>query len=141
MEAELWSFLWAVESISSLRYERVVFESSSYLAGEAILRPSLFPQFNDMLQDIRDKLSFFRLWTVAFAHIEGNRCAEAIATSVTRDHKYSSYIAHAGPFWLASELQEEALGGRSMIQDALHTVTASCRLVRILHVTGFSLRF
>ena len=110
MEAELWSFLWAVESISSLRYERVVFESSSYLAGEAILRPSLFPQFNDMLQDIRDKLSFFRLWTVAFAHIEGNRCAEAIATSVTRDHRYSSYIAHAGPFWLASELQEEALG-------------------------------
>ncbi|KAH0877276.1 hypothetical protein HID58_064670 [Brassica napus] len=60
--------------------------------------------------DIRDKLSFFRLWTVAFAHIEGNRCAEAIATSVTRDHRYSSYIAHAGPFWLASELQEEALG-------------------------------
>lgn len=109
LEADLWSFFWAIESISSLKYERVVFESSSYLAGEAILRPVLFPQHSVLLQSIRAKLDLFRLCTVAFTHVEGNRCAEAIATSVTRDHRYSSYIACDGPFWLSTELQEEAL--------------------------------
>ncbi|KAF3603474.1 hypothetical protein F2Q69_00033979 [Brassica cretica] len=38
----------------------------------------------------------------------GNRCAHEIALSVTRDHRYQSYIARGGPFWLRALTLEEA---------------------------------
>lgn len=43
LETELLGFYWAAESLSTLRYEKVVFESTSYLAGEAVLHPENFP--------------------------------------------------------------------------------------------------
>lgn len=93
IEAELLSFSWAIDCLSDLRFGKVVFESSSYLAGEAILRPEMFLGFQDLLAHIRDKLSGFRLWNISYAQFQGNRCAHEIALSVTRDHRYQSYIA------------------------------------------------
>ncbi|KAF2542678.1 hypothetical protein F2Q68_00029419 [Brassica cretica] len=40
---------------------------------------------------------------------EANRCADAIAISVTRDHRYASYIAKDGPFWLLPMIREDAV--------------------------------
>lgn len=85
-----------------------MFESSSYLAGEAILRPAEFLVFQDLLAHIRVKLTGFSLWNISYAHLEGNRCAHEIALSVTRDHRYQSYIARGGPFWLRTLTLEDA---------------------------------
>ncbi|KAF3542925.1 hypothetical protein DY000_02007187 [Brassica cretica] len=86
---ELLSFSWAIDCLSDLHFGKVVFESSSYLAGEAILRPEMFLGFQDLLAHIRDKLSGFRLWNISYAQLQGNRCAHEIALSVTRNHRGS----------------------------------------------------
>ncbi|KAL0863978.1 LOW QUALITY PROTEIN: hypothetical protein Bca101_043096 [Brassica carinata] len=70
LEAELLGFAWAVESMVTMRYDRVVFESSSYLAGEAILHPELFLQYQPLIDQIRNQLSCLRLWSIAFVHKE-----------------------------------------------------------------------
>ncbi|KAF3556110.1 hypothetical protein F2Q69_00015612 [Brassica cretica] len=41
---------------------------------------------------------------------EANRCADAIARSVTRDHHYASYIEKGGPSWLLPMIRAEAGG-------------------------------
>ncbi|KAF3579831.1 hypothetical protein DY000_02032959 [Brassica cretica] len=43
-------------------------------------------------------------------HSEANRCADAIARSVTRDHHYASYIEKGGPSWLLPMIRAEAGG-------------------------------
>ncbi|KAG2328286.1 hypothetical protein Bca52824_011014 [Brassica carinata] len=108
LEAELLSFSWAIDCSLDLRFDKVVFEYSSYLAGEASIRPEDFPCYQGLLAHIRFKLEGFRLWNISYVPIEGNRCAHEIALSVTRDHRYHSYIAHGGPFWLQTMLLEEA---------------------------------
>lgn len=108
LEAELLSFSWAIDGARDLRFDRVVFESSSYLAGEAILRPEEFPSYQDLLTNIRCKLEGFRLWNISFSPLSGNRVAHEIALSVTRDHRYQSYVAHGGPFWLRALIQVDA---------------------------------
>ncbi|KAL0658788.1 hypothetical protein Bca4012_079373 [Brassica carinata] len=76
LEAELFSFL-----------RNVVFESTSYLAGEAV-----------------------QLWSITYVHSEANRCADAIARSVTRDHHYASYIEKGDPSWLLPMIRADAVG-------------------------------
>ena len=110
LEAELLCFYWAVESLSTMRYEKVGFESTSYLAGEAVLNPENFPHLSGLIGAIREKLSLLRLWSIAYVHKEANRCADAIALSVTRDHRYTSYIAKDGPGWLLPMIREDAVG-------------------------------
>ncbi|KAH0891870.1 hypothetical protein HID58_054299 [Brassica napus] len=62
-----------------------------------------------MQEDNTDlQLTNFSLWNSSYAHLEGNRCAHEIALSVTRDHRYQSYIARGGPFWLRALTLEEA---------------------------------
>lgn len=61
-----------------------------------------------MLNSIRRQLQSFRLWSIAFVRKEGNLCVDAIALSVTRDHRYQSYIARAGPPWLNQLITAEA---------------------------------
>ncbi|CAH8309074.1 unnamed protein product [Eruca vesicaria subsp. sativa] len=63
----------------------LVFESSSYLAGEAILRPEEFPCYQELLAHIQFQLGKFRLWNISYVPLGGNRCAHEIALSVTRD--------------------------------------------------------
>ena len=96
LEAELLSFLWAAESLSTLRHKNVVFESTSYLAGEAVLNPDNFPLFHVLIDAIREKLSRLQLWSIAYVHSGANRCADAIARSVTRDQRYPSYVGRVG---------------------------------------------
>lgn len=74
----------------------MVFESTSYLAGDAALNPENFPHLSGLIGAIREKLSLLRLWSIAYVHKEANRCADAIALSVTR------------PGWLLPIILEDA---------------------------------
>ncbi|KAH0896769.1 hypothetical protein HID58_046337, partial [Brassica napus] len=110
LEAELLGFYWASESVSTMRYEKMVFESTSYLAGEAILKPGNFPQWLSLIEAIREKLSLLRLWSISYVNRGANRCADAIALSVTRDQRYASYIATDCPGWLLPIVREDESG-------------------------------
>ncbi|KAG2239624.1 hypothetical protein Bca52824_091582 [Brassica carinata] len=94
LEAELFSFLWAAESISTLRHEI----------------PDNFLQFRVLIDTIREKLSRLQLWSITYVHSEANRCADAIARSVTRDHHYASYIEKGDPSWLLPMIRADAVG-------------------------------
>ncbi|KAG2265571.1 hypothetical protein Bca52824_072650 [Brassica carinata] len=109
LEAELLSFLWVAESLSTLRHKNVVFESSSYLAGEAVLNPDNFPMFHGLIDVIREKLSRLQLWSIAYVQSGANQCAEAIARSVTRDQRYASYVGKDGPSWLLPMIHANAV--------------------------------
>ncbi|KAH0892354.1 hypothetical protein HID58_054783, partial [Brassica napus] len=109
LEAELLSFLWAAESLSTLRHKNLVFESSSYLAGEAVLNPDNFPMFHGLIDVIREKLSRLQLWSIAYVHSGENQCVEAIARSVTRDQRYASYVGKDGPSWLLPMIHADAV--------------------------------
>ncbi|KAF8091801.1 hypothetical protein N665_0435s0001 [Sinapis alba] len=66
-----------------------------------------FPQFEALFSSIRQFLQRSRLWSIASVHSEGNRCARYnLSFSVTRDHRYQSYIARYGPSWLNQIIQE-----------------------------------
>ena len=110
LEAELLGFYWAAESLSTLKYEKVVFESTSYLAGEAVLKPENFSQWRSLIGAIREKLYPLRLWSIAYVYREANTCADAIALSVTKDHRYASYIAKDCPGWLLRMVREDEVG-------------------------------
>ncbi|KAH0868440.1 hypothetical protein HID58_075462 [Brassica napus] len=109
LEAELLSFLWVAESLSTLRHKNVVFESSSYLAGEAVLNPDNFPMFHGLIDVIREKLSRLQLWSIAYVQSGANQCTEAIARSVTRDQRYASYVGKDGPSWLLPMIHANAV--------------------------------
>ncbi|KAG2246693.1 hypothetical protein Bca52824_086321 [Brassica carinata] len=95
--------------LSTLRHKNVVFESSSYLAGEAVLNPDNFPMFHGLIDVIREKLSRLQLWSIAYVHSGANQCAEAIARSVTRDQRYASYVGKDGPSWLLPMIHADAV--------------------------------
>ena len=44
-------------------------------------------------------------------HVEpdSNRAASLIASSVTKEHRYQSYVASGGPSWLQALLNQEAV--------------------------------
>nr|VDD36843.1 unnamed protein product [Brassica oleracea] len=109
LEAELLSFMWVAESLSTLRHKNVVFESSSYLAGEAVLNPDNFPMFHGLIDVIREKLSRLQLCSIAYVQSGANQCAEAIARSVTRDQRYASYVGKDGPSWLLPMIHANAV--------------------------------
>ncbi|CAL9218370.1 unnamed protein product [Arabidopsis halleri] len=57
---------------------------------------------------IRRFLDVFEFSVVVIATNECNRVAKEIATSITRDHRYQSYIAREGPMWLQEIITEES---------------------------------
>ncbi|CAH2061360.1 unnamed protein product [Thlaspi arvense] len=76
--------------------------------GEAELLSLLWAV--ESLAAMKQKNIAFEIWSLNYIPKEGNRAADAIALSVTRDHRYQSYISQSGPFWLNSLLIEEAKG-------------------------------
>ncbi|KAF2579252.1 hypothetical protein F2Q68_00001733 [Brassica cretica] len=93
--------------------------------------------FGDMLNSIRRQLQSFRLWSIAFVRKEGNLCVDAIALSVTRDHRYQSYIARAGPSWLNQLITAEAAAATN--PDNSFEMQGSREISTLLHVTNSEL--
>ena len=72
LEAELLCFYWAVERLSTIRYENVVFESTSYMAGEVVLNPENFLQWSGLIGAIRENLLLLKLWSIVYVHKDAN---------------------------------------------------------------------
>ncbi|KAH0928390.1 hypothetical protein HID58_014117 [Brassica napus] len=104
-EADLYSLLWAVESMRDLRKHHVSFESSSTEMRDILLNPQNFHHFHHLVSAITP----LRGWSVHHANLECNSVAGAIATSVTTGRRYQSYVASNGPAWLHSLLSAEAI--------------------------------
>ncbi|KAL0689621.1 hypothetical protein Bca4012_089299 [Brassica carinata] len=108
LEAELQGFCWVLESLISTHHTNIIVESDCEMAREALLDPTRFPWFGDLLEKISHSIP--SLYPCSLEHVESarNKVAEEIAVSVTRDHRRQSYVALGGSRWLLSRLESEA---------------------------------
>lgn len=108
-ESDLLGIFWAVEGLSNLHFTKIILESSSRQTVQAISYPQQFPLFRNILYDIQHFLHTFEDWRIEFVSVSENRVANSIAESVTKDHRYQSYIARDEPSWLAGLIHSEAV--------------------------------
>ena len=83
LEADLWSLLWSIESMRSLRLNKIIFESSSAILRDAFLNPSFDSPTWPMVLNILHTLDGFGEWRVEHVVPESNKVASMIASSVT----------------------------------------------------------
>ncbi|KAH0929396.1 hypothetical protein HID58_015123 [Brassica napus] len=107
-EADLYSMLWAVESMRDLRQHHVSFESSSPELRQILLNPYHFNHFHHLVSAIMYNLQAIEGWSIHHTSLECNSAAGAIAASVTTGRRYQSYVASNGPAWLHTLLTVEA---------------------------------
>ncbi|XP_048611532.1 uncharacterized protein LOC125585866 [Brassica napus] len=108
--AGLSTFKWAVEALLDLRVKRVCFEISSSETWKALTSPWLFPNLSLDISRILRLMHNFDLCQIMVVSDQTNFVATEIASSVTKDGRYQSYIATGGPRWLSSNIRSEAAG-------------------------------
>ncbi|CAN7101106.1 unnamed protein product [Brassica rapa subsp. narinosa] len=109
IEAELQSLLWSIRALIDLTIKWVIIESSLTQVREALLKPHEYPEWRHLIDTISVLLNEFDGVSLEHVVASRNRIANSIALSVTRDHRYQSYVATGGPTWLSSLLREEEL--------------------------------
>ncbi|CAA7016165.1 unnamed protein product [Microthlaspi erraticum] len=93
LEAELCSFVSAIESLQNLRYKDLILESPLLQARQALLEPHLFPQHRSLIEKVFTLLQSFNSWNFHHTSYASNRAAKAIANSVFEINKFQSYVA------------------------------------------------
>ncbi|CAN6910082.1 unnamed protein product, partial [Brassica oleracea] len=75
--------------------------SGNLISGAAwLVRDNNGASLCSLLQSIMHSLLHFDEWSLEYVVLERNQAATLIAVSVTRDHRYQSYVARGGPSWL-----------------------------------------
>lgn len=73
------------------------------------MNPALYPWLGPLVSDINVLLSRIGIWRLDHVLARNNMVANAIASSVTSGHRYQSYIAAKGPYWLQQTLLDHPL--------------------------------
>ncbi|XP_010468426.1 PREDICTED: uncharacterized protein LOC104748491 [Camelina sativa] len=107
--ATLRTFLWAIEALLILQTPKVEFVIDNALVIEAVNNPTGCPRFHLVLNEILMALSKFSAWRCYSAASSANKVAMAIASSVTRDGRFKSYLSLGGPSWLHDQVRSEGL--------------------------------
>lgn len=108
LKTGLSSLLWASEALHDLRFKKVIFEISSPTVWRAINEPRSFPEMALQLSLTLCSLHKFDHCQVLLVSEDINTIAVEIASSVTKDRRYQSYIARGGPSWLAPAIINQA---------------------------------
>ncbi|CAL9214624.1 unnamed protein product [Arabidopsis halleri] len=106
-EAKIKSWEWALESMNSLHLENVIFGASTLEIINALHDPNHWPalvsHISPLLLFSADKAN----WFLSFEPIKSNFGATLIATSVTDDLRFNSYVASGSPSWLQGFFERE----------------------------------
>lgn len=113
LEAELNSLWWAVEAMHDIHVKRVIVEVSSDMVMKTLFSPLLYPHLSQGISRILRSMNSFDQSLVTNAPKEANSIALQVASSVTRDQRFQSYMANGGPNWLSSSITAEAVNARS----------------------------
>ncbi|KAG2289917.1 hypothetical protein Bca52824_049521 [Brassica carinata] len=108
LTAALISLLWSINDLRSLRMDKIIFETSSYCLRDAFLHPVANSPHRELITAILNSLKGFVDWRVEHVVPDNNKVASLIATSVTKKHRYQSYVASGAPSWLQAMLSQEA---------------------------------
>ncbi|XP_056855828.1 uncharacterized protein LOC130505243 [Raphanus sativus] len=99
-EARLVSILWAVESMTSLRYNRVIFAGDFKEIFLALKNPLQWPALRYHVTEVNMNLRLMPEFQVKTVVKEENKGATIIAQTVTREGRLPSYVAKGHPSWL-----------------------------------------
>lgn len=99
-EAKLEAILWAAESMSSHRFNKVILAGEMKEMFGAVTKPREWPAFGFQRQEIIACLAGIEDWKVMVINKEANRGAAFIAESVNRHNLVQSYVATGHPDWL-----------------------------------------
>lgn len=108
VHADLLALSWLVAAMSDLKMKKVIFEFPSITAGFALEHPLTHPTSYYSCHQVLRIINSIPGSSLHLIPITCNSPAIQIATSVTRDHRYHSYVARLGPNWLAASLSKEA---------------------------------
>ncbi|KAF8097481.1 hypothetical protein N665_0288s0014 [Sinapis alba] len=87
------AFLWATESMSSHRVNRVIMAVEDTTTMEMIQRPRAWPSFKRQIHEMMSRLAGIEWWRVTVEQRPTNRGAFLIAQSVTKELRTQSYVA------------------------------------------------
>ena len=93
LDAKFLSLMWAIESMWSRHVERVIFETDFADLVGAVLRQKDWPALRYQSSELRKAVSVFQVWNFRVVPSHANKCAQAIATSATRERWLQSYVA------------------------------------------------
>ncbi|ESQ56144.1 hypothetical protein EUTSA_v10026817mg [Eutrema salsugineum] len=99
-DANLKSWLWAFDSIKSLKFTKIIFAAESDELIGAVNRPPAWPSFKHQSKELLSILGSILEWKVVLEPYEANGGANLIAQNVTREDRWQSYIAYGFPRWL-----------------------------------------
>lgn len=102
LEAHSTAWLWAIESMGSLRKSKVVFGVESADLLGAISRPPAWPSFKGTVKTIKSSLYFLERWKFSLANRRSNLPAYLIAKSAIVENFAQSYVSVGYPRWLPS---------------------------------------
>lgn len=110
IEAGLATFEWSLKAAHDLKVKKISLEISSPILWEALSIPDRFPNLGFEISKSLRLMHDFDQCQLSLVPSVVNIIAEDIAVSVTRDHRYQSYIATGGPSWLSSMINLQAAG-------------------------------
>ncbi|XP_048622987.1 uncharacterized protein LOC125592036 [Brassica napus] len=99
LTAALISLLWSINDLRSLRMDKIIFETSSYCLRDVFLHPVANAPHRQLITANLNSLKGFVDWIVEHVVPDNNKVASLIAASVTKEHRYQSYVASGGPSW------------------------------------------
>ncbi|CAN6826845.1 unnamed protein product, partial [Brassica oleracea var. botrytis] len=100
VDAKFLALLWATESMQSHHVTKVIFEVDFADLVGAVTKPKAWPAFRYQGVELKKSLVNFQEWTILVVSSRANRCAQAIAKSVTREKRFQSYVAMGNPQWV-----------------------------------------
>ncbi|XP_020890704.1 uncharacterized protein LOC110230857 [Arabidopsis lyrata subsp. lyrata] len=106
-DAELSCWLWAIESMHSLKIRNLLLSAEEKYLMDAVLRPAAWPSYYAQSESLLFALSHIPRWQIMFEERCANKGAFHIAQSVTREDRRQSYVATSYPFWLHDLFSEE----------------------------------
>lgn len=107
--AEFLATFWAVECMHTMHMDNIIFESCFLLARTSLLDSCHSSEAGGIVTQIQRHRLSLTTWSMEYVYLSRNKVAMRIASSVTAEGRYQSYIANNGPRWLASLISLEAM--------------------------------
>lgn len=108
LDASVTCWQWTIESMKSLRVDKIIFASEDFDLIGAVLRPHAWPSFKYQSLLLIDELGIFLEWKLCGELRNTNLGAHLIAKSVTVEDRRQSYVATGFPFWLKMLFENES---------------------------------
>lgn len=108
-EARFATCLWAVESMTSLHFNKIIFSGDFKELFLAVEKPHNWLALRYQTGELIRTLATMEEYRFRWVSVEKNKGADFNAQSVTRRQRYHSYVANGHPEWLFEFFVNESM--------------------------------